>query len=727
MLSCDLVRQIEAFLSNELKEEISRSSDRRRIQAQIISCQKKDDVYCAFITADPRLSLFEEVTWVEVKRGDLSQYGSLWITDEKKPYLLLNQPISPGSVDFFEADGIQLIEMQKQAVAALKEKRTPISQVLAELLCGTGDPKSCSATRAEEDLCFLDERVGKVESQGQAVKKALQACCNQNFFLIHGPPGTGKTTVITEIVRHLASRGEKVLITSHTNVAVDNVLENLFPFFGHNITRLGLKIKVSNLLKDLVPKSEDESVKLSVSQIVGATLSKLSILVLNKKLSFEAPYFDVVIVDESSMATIPLTLSGVLLGKKFILVGDHKQLPPITKSRMPPSCYGVNCNEKCESLFRLLIELYPENSSMLETQFRSHPLIVGFSSQTFYGNRIKSAESCSEKKISLPRILDNEQIKGIVNQNPLCYVNMHYDDMPYDDVVEWFPPRNELLQKKTQSSCLNRYEATVALKIRHDLIRSGVPAEKIWIITPYRLQREIIKRVVRKLSGSLPKNDGDQQDEDIIASTVDSIQGKENDIVIYDLTWVHSGGSGKIAYALADFRRLNVALTRAKKKLIVIGDLYKLSGQYPYGALADYLKNNCNVVLAPLIPDTDDFLTFVEGCFSEKKKAVDHCLAQKMQEAKERLRRELIPASGPSATSQKCPICGTTLRAVYRNLRVHKKPNMCSKFWPLDDPNENCVCSKRDFETVEETVLECPRSGHHTYLESPFRGRIYRR
>jgi DNA polymerase III delta prime subunit len=728
LLSCDLLRQIEMFLSNELTEEISRSTDRRRIYAQVVSCQRKDDVYCAFLTPGPQLPLFEEVTWVEVKRGDLSQYGSLWITDEKKPYLLLNQPISPGSVDLFEADGVQLIEMQKQAVAALKAKKTPISQLLSEFLCGTGKPKSYSAARTEEELCFLDERVGKVESQGQAVKKALQACSNQDFFLIHGPPGTGKTTVITEIVRHLASQGQKVLITSHTNVAVDNVLENLFPFFGNRITRLGLRIKVSEVLKDLVPRSEDESVKLSVSQIVGATLSKLSILVLNKKLSFEAPYFDVVIVDESSMATIPLTLSGVLLGKKFILVGDHKQLPPITKSRMPPSCYGVNCDEKCESLFRLLIELYPENSSMLDTQFRSHPLIVGFSSQQFYGNRIKSAESCFEKKISLPRVLGNEQIKGTVNQNPLCYLDMHYDDMPYDDVVEWFPPRNESLQKNVQSSCLNRYEAAVALKIRHDLIRSGVPPEKIWIITPYRLQREIIKRVVRNLSGSLPKNDADQLDEDIVASTVDSIQGKENDIVIYDLTWVHSEGAGRIAHALADFRRLNVALTRAKKKLIIIGDLQKLSGQYPYGALANYLRNNCNAVLAPLITNTDDFLTFVEGCFSEKKKVVDYGLAQKMQEVKKRLRQELGPALGPSATSaQKCPICGTTLREVYRNLRVHKKPNRCSKFWPLDDPNENCVCGKRDFEAVEETVLECPRNGHHTYLDSPLRGRIYKR
>lgn len=752
MLSCDLTRQIETFLSNELREEISKSSDRKKIQAQVINCQKEEDLYCAFLTANSQLSLLEEVTWVDVKKGSSSQYGSLWISDEKNPYLLLNQPISPGFVDLLEADGVQLIEMQKQATATLKEKRTPISQMLSELLFGEGD-QSHSAVRVEEDFCFFDSRVGKVESQGFAVKSALQACNNQNFFLIHGPPGTGKTTVITEIVRHLASHGQKVLITSHTNVAVDNVLENLFPYFGDKISRLGTKLKVSNVLKDLVPKSEDERVKLSVSQIVGATLSKLSILVLNKKLSFEEPYFDVVIVDESSMATIPLTLAGVLLGKKFILVGDHKQLPPITKSSMPPSCYySGNCDKKCESLFRLLIELHPRSSAMLETQFRSHPLIVGFSSQQFYGGRIKSAEICSEQKINLPRILEKEQIVGTVDQNPICYVNMHYDDMPYDNVVEWFPPRDESWQqKKTDASCLNRYEATVALKIRHDLIRSGVSPGKIWIITPYRLQREIIRKVARKLSVSLPRKDVDPPVEDIVASTVDSIQGKENDVVIYDLTWSPSEGSGKISYALGNFRRLNVAMTRAKKKLIIIGDLDRLSGQYPYGALADYLKNNCSAVAAPLIPNTDDFLTIVQGCFGEKKKAVEYGLAQKMQEAKKRLREELVAALGSSATmehenggqgrprnepiaqygsvsAQKCcPICGTGLRIVHKNLRVHKKPNKCSKFWPLEDSNENCVCAKKDFEIVEETVLECPRNVNHAYLESPSRSRIYKR
>jgi DNA replication ATP-dependent helicase Dna2 len=410
------------------------------------------------------------------------------------------------------------------------------------------------------------------------------------------------------------------------------------------MARLGVMSKVSEPLKALVPSHKDEQFRLSASKVVGATLSKLSVLVLNGKLTFDEPFFDVVIVDESSMATIPLTLAGVLLGKAFILVGDHKQLPPITKSRMPPSCSCKgSCGVKCESLFRLLIELYPQNAVMLETQFRSHPAIIEFSSRHFYGNRIKSGESCLEKKL-VPKHLLVEQIKGIVDGSPLCYIDMHYDDMPYENVIEWFPSKRDEGSKHVQPSCLNRYEATIALKVRHDLIKAGIHPDNIWFITPYRLQREILKKAVRKIYGNLSSND--YFDETHIASTVDSIQGKENEIVIYNLTWVPSEEKENVSRALTDFRRLNVAMTRAKKKLIIIGDLSKLSGQYPYGDLESYLRNNAKVIPAPLIKDMDDFLTIIDGCFSEKQKIINEELACKVKVAKFHLRQQLPLSQG---------------------------------------------------------------------------------
>lgn len=643
LLSCDLMKQADLFLSSELEKEFSLAARRRSIYVNVTGCIKRDDFYYAILNPDPRLSIFEEVTWIEIYGENSSQYGSLWLADEKNPYLLLGQSISIGNVKITEADGIKLLEMQRQALSTLNAKTTTHTQKIMNIIT---NPKLLPAVskKKSDPITFYDKRVEHVESQELAICKALQFSGDQGFFLIHGPPGTGKTTVITEIVRQLVSKDKKVLITSHTNVAVDNVLENLFPYFATKMARLGSKIKVSNNLKAIVPKTKDEMIKLSVSQVVGATLSKLSVLVLNKKLSFDIPYFDTVIIDESSMATIPLALCGILLAKSFILVGDHKQLPPISKTPMPPTCYHTQkCGKNCESLFKLLITLYPNSSTMLELQFRSHPAIMGFSSKQFYANRIQSPNNCYEKKLDLPKYIEHEKIKGLINENPVCYVAMNYEDRPYDKPVEWFPPRDGLEQRYVQQSCFNRYEAAVALTVRHELIRAGVPAESIWIITPYRLQREIIKRAIRKIYGSLPKDGVLSIYENLTASTVDSIQGKENDVVIYVLTWTPSWGKERrVHIALKDYRRLNVALTRAKKKLIIIGDIGKLSYQYPYGALEKYMNTNGVVVSAPLLRDNDDFLTVVNRCYDEKRKAIDQALIQKAKEAKKRLQQDIV-------------------------------------------------------------------------------------
>jgi hypothetical protein len=274
---------------------------------------------------------------------------------------------------------------------------------------------------------------------------------------------------------------------------------------------------------------------------------------------------------------------------------------------------------------------------MLELQFRSHPTITGFSSNQFYGSRIQSAKECSEKLLAL-RVNDYNLIKCVADSKPLCYIDMKYYNMPYDNPVEWFPPRDFSQQKHVQPSCLNRYEATIALKARHDLIRGGLPPENIWIITPYRLQREVIRRAIRKIYGSVAKEAIISISENLTASTVDSIQGKENDVVIYVLTWSPRFGSERqIHAALCDYRRLNVAMTRAKKKLIIVGDISRLSQQYPYSALQSYLEKNATVIQAPKLSESDDFLTVVTRCYDEKRKVINPALVEKAKEAKRRI------------------------------------------------------------------------------------------
>ncbi len=154
MLSCDLTRQLETFLSNELREEISKSSARRRIRAEVVSCDREEDVYCACLASGSQLSWFGEVTWVEVQKSGASQFGSLWSSDVENPYLLVSQPIASGWVELVEADGVQLLEMQRKAVLALNSRKTTVSQRLSDLLFAAGQQRS-EELMAQPDGSFL--------------------------------------------------------------------------------------------------------------------------------------------------------------------------------------------------------------------------------------------------------------------------------------------------------------------------------------------------------------------------------------------------------------------------------------------------------------------------------------------------------------------------------------------------------------------------------------------
>lgn len=640
---CSLLDEIHKFLEREIEEEKKYVFLSRPVSAYSLNSIEKDDFYYTWLEPNENLSKFDDGTWVKITKGGLSCYGSLWLTEDGKPYLLTGEPLPTGILQIVEADGLQLLEMQKQAFSTLQNKSSIQAMKINEIIFRCYKDESLHVSPY---INFCDSRIAKNPSQRISVEKALVASHSQSFFLIHGPPGTGKTTVITEIVKQLVARDKKVLITSHTNVAVNNVMENLASdaSIREKMVRLGPKAKVSKVLKDLVPTHENELLKLTIAPVIGATLSKLSILVLNGKLSFDKAYFDTVIVDESSMASIPLTLAGILHGKSFILVGDHKQLPPITKTNFPESCPNSwKCDKICESLFRLLIELYPERSEILNLQFRSHPQIMGFSQKHIYMGKIQSAEECFAKKLNINPI-DHEQVPGTINDRPICYVNMCYERNP----IEWFPKGPQITQRHKTPSCFNELEATVAIKIRHDLIKAGIHPERIWIITPFRIQREIIRNAIKKIYGAVPKDTVISIYEQLLASTVDAIQGKENDVIIYSLTWVPSETRViDLHPALRDIRRLNVALTRARKKLIVIGQLDWLSitrSMEPnvYELLEEYMQSYNAEVMAPDISDNDDFLKVVRFCFKKKKNEEIPAIFNKdVQQAIQRIRKEL--------------------------------------------------------------------------------------
>lgn len=337
---------------------------------------------------------------------------------------------------------------------------------------------------------------------------------------------------------------------------------------------------------------------------MGATLSKVSMLIKLGKLSWDQPLFDYVIVDESSMATIPLTLIGILCGKRFILVGDHKQLPPITT---PAASKYVK--ENWESLFRLLYDKYPQKHTLLDVQYRSNPVIMGFSSSCFYGGEILSAPGCENKNLGLS-FGGRQSIVEVINNQPMICVDTYSasDLRPMGRVQSSDPNRS--------ASYFNEYEAAVAVSVWSDLLSSGVNANNICVITPFKLQAQVLRGAMKKVAKELGK-DRDVTDWHLAASTVHSFQGKEKEVVIYCFTWSPTYDGERLHIALRDFRELNVALTRASEKLILVGSISTLN-EFPYSALAQYCKKGSLTIQCPKIEKDNKFLRLVNDCFRDR-------------------------------------------------------------------------------------------------------------
>ncbi|KKH98179.1 hypothetical protein EO95_18345, partial [Methanosarcina sp. 1.H.T.1A.1] len=209
--------------------------------------------------------------------------------------------------------------------------------------------------------------------QKKAAKKALGT---QDFHLILGPPGTGKTTIISELCEKFAARGEKVLLASWMNVAIDNALQAVLK--GNKvdenlICRLGAgDFKVAEDILPITLTGRLIRSELLRKKVVGSTLASAY-----KAVPESNDLFDVVIVDEAGAATLPQTLLALVLGKKFILIGDHRQLPPVVSDE--------NCAEWIrESLFEKLWKMYPQKHSMLNEQYRMDPAIADIISRTVY-------------------------------------------------------------------------------------------------------------------------------------------------------------------------------------------------------------------------------------------------------------------------------------------------------------------------------------------------------
>lgn len=441
------------------------------------------------------------------------------------------------------------------------------------------------------------------QSQRAAIEKILAA---NELAIVHGPPGTGKTTTVVQAIKSLIERdGGRILVTAPSNTAVD-LLSDKLAAAGLNVLRVGNPAKVSDRLMSLTldsrmaehsqmkeikrlkkqaaefrnmahkykrsfGKAEREQRQALFSEAhkimkeVGRTeqyitddlLAKADViaatLVGANHYTVRNMRYHTVVIDEAGQGIEPASWIPVLKGKKLVLAGDHLQLPPTVKND-EAARQGLST-----SLLEKLASRYPEAVVLLEEQYRMHQHIMQYSSDTFYEGRLRAHASVAGHSLyeadSALLFIDTagcgfeERAEGTSTSNP------------------------------EEAQFVIKHLSIVADQLAKHYKSDAFPS--VGIISPYKMQlHELHEALLHTPTLSVYQKD-------ITVNTVDSFQGQERDIVYISMT--RSNSDQRIGF-LTDIRRMNVAMTRARKKLVVVGDSATLSVHPFYKAFIAYAE-----------------------------------------------------------------------------------------------------------------------------------------
>ena len=441
-------------------------------------------------------------------------------------------------------------------------------------------------------------------SQEAAVNHVLAA---KEVAIVHGPPGTGKTTTLVEAIYETLHRENQVLVCAQSNTAVDWISEKLTDR-GIAVLRVGNPTRVNDKMLSFTYERRFEahpdyaelwSVRKAIREMranrrgrsreeqdtIRNRLSRLRFRATELEVKIDSELFDearvvactlvgsanrvmmnrhftTLFIDEAAQALEAACWIAIGKADRVILAGDHHQLPPTVK------CVEAERGGLSHTLMRKIATSKPETVSLLRVQYRMHEDIMRFSSHWFYHDELESAPEVSQRGI-----------------------------LRLDTPVVWYDTSNLDFAEETPSesmSRVNRQEAELLVgQLRAYIERIGkerVLEERIdfGLISPYKEQVRCMRGLIKRDASLRPLRGL------ITVHTVDGFQGQERDVILISL--VRANDEGRIGF-LNDLRRMNVAITRARMKLIIVGDASTLTRHAFYKALYDYIEKHGKVLV----------------------------------------------------------------------------------------------------------------------------------
>ena len=446
-------------------------------------------------------------------------------------------------------------------------------------------------------------------TQEDAVNKVL---CAKDVAIVHGPPGTGKTTTLVEAIYETLRRENQVLVCAQSNMAVDWISEKLVDR-GVNVLRIGNPTRVNDkmlsftyerrfeahpdyemlwairkAIRELrahrkrgdekyhqkMERLKERAVELEVrinAQLFGEARVIASTLVGSSSRLLEGQKFGTLFIDEAAQALEAACWIPIRRVSRVVFAGDHCQLPPTVKS-IAALKGGLG-----KTLMERIVENRPETVTLLKMQYRMNEEIMRFSSDWFYGNQVESAPEVKYRSIldlDIPMTWIDTSVFSEYSENSE-YSEKSAQPLFHEEFVgESFGRINKAEAELTLLTLENYFKKIGKERILEERLDVG-------IISPYRVQVQYLRRLLKKKEWARPFRHL------ISVNTVDGFQGQERDIILISL--VRSNDEGQIGF-LRDLRRMNVAITRARMKLIILGDASTMTRHPFYKKLYEYIE-----------------------------------------------------------------------------------------------------------------------------------------